>query len=109
MTLIGVFIFAIVEREWIYDKIGEFATWLRLEPVAGPFVLAGILAMGEVFFIPSSLLTVLSGFAFEKAYTTHRYAIIVGTISSWIGISLGALITMGLGRFVFQQYALSLQ
>lgn len=102
LTLIAVFIVAIIERDWIYDRIGDFTSWLKENPVAGPFVLAGILALGEIFFIPSSLLTVLAGFAFEKAYTHHKYAIIVGTVSGWIGISLGALITMGLGRFVFQ-------
>lgn len=101
LTLVAVFIFAIVERDWIYDRVGDFTNWLKLNPVAGPFVLAAILALGEIFFIPSSLLTVLAGFAFEKAYTHHKYAIIVGTISAWFGISLGALITMGLGRFVF--------
>lgn len=101
MILIAVFIFVIVERDWIHDRIGEFSDWLALNPVAGPFVLAGILALGEVFFIPSSLLTILAGFAFEKAYTNHKYAVVIGTLSSWIGVSFGAIITMGLGRFVF--------
>ena len=101
LTLVVFFIFTVVERRWIYDRIGDFSEWLKVHPNGGPFVLAGILAIGEVCFVPSTLLTILSGFAFEKAYTTHRYAIIVGTIASWVGISVGALISMFLGRFVF--------
>lgn len=108
MTLFSVLITVIVERDLIVKKSEDFCDWLRLHPNGGPWVLAGILMVGEVCFMPSSILTVVSGFAFKKAYDNFEKAMIVGTFFSWIGISLGAIITMFLGRFVFYEQASSL-
>jgi uncharacterized membrane protein YdjX (TVP38/TMEM64 family) len=68
-------------------------------------VVSALVMVAEILFLPSTLLTVAAGFAFKKSYKSHEFSIFVGTVSGWVGISLGAIITMALGRFVFQEQA----
>ena len=85
-----------------------FIEWMTANPVGGPFALSVVMCLGEIFFLPGSLLTVGAGFAFKKAYGNTQYAVIVGSLSTWVGISVGAVITMLLGRFVFKNQAVRL-
>ena len=103
IILAVVFIWVIVERQYVYDQISVFTKWMAQHPVGGPFMLSLVMCLGEIFFLPGSLLTIGAGFAFKQAYIHTHYALIVGSISAWIGISIGAIITMLLGRFVFKE------
>lgn len=109
ITLVSACIFVFTERKDIYDKSGQFIDWIRANPNAGPPVMALVMCLGEVFFIPSTVLTVLAGFAMEKVYKQKTTALVMGTAVGWVGISIGAMFTMFLGRFVFQQQAKELQ
>jgi uncharacterized membrane protein YdjX (TVP38/TMEM64 family) len=63
-VLVSVLITVIAEKDLIYQKSEDFNVWLRDHPNSGPFVLAAILMVGEICFLPSTVLTVVAGFAF---------------------------------------------
>ena len=76
--------------------------------MGGPFSLSFAFMLGEVFFIPGSLLTIGAGFAFKRAYMSTSFALMYGSVACWLGASVGAIITMLLGRFVFHDQAMKL-
>ena len=100
---ITVFIIVVVQRQNIYDRISLFTNWMSKHAVLGPFVLSVVIMLGEVFFIPGTLLKMGAGYAFKRAYKDTVHAIVIGSVSAWTGISIGAVITMLLGRFVFKE------
>lgn len=79
-----------------------------MNPFYGPFCLAGVHALSEIFFIPGSILTVGAGWAFKEAYHDFQFAMIVGSVSSQIGAMVGAVMTFLLGRYVFYDTAVYL-
>ena len=103
ISLAAVFVYVVIERQYVYDQIGIFTKWMAIHPYLGPFTLSTVMMLGEIFFLPGSLLTIGAGFAFKRAYNHSEFALVVGSISAWVGISIGAVITMLLGRFVFKE------
>ena len=105
---VTVFVVVIIEREYICERISVFSAWMVLHPVLGPFVLSVVIMLGEVFFIPGTLLKIGAGYAFKSAYKNIGHAILIGSLSAWLGISFGAILTFMLGRFVFKEQALKM-
>ena len=105
LTLFGVFCTVISERSFIYDKIGLFIGWMSEHKVLGPLILCFAVMLGEVFFLPGSMLCIGAGFAFKRAYGELRFAMVVGSTACVIGASVGAILTMLLGRYVFRNAA----
>ena len=72
LTLFSIFVAGIVavilERYHIKQFLEDFIDWLSVNPLYGPFCLAGVHALSEIFFIPGSILTVGAGWAFKEAY-----------------------------------------
>jgi len=68
MVLVGVFVYVIIERDLIYQQIEVFIKWLAENPVEGPWILTLVVCLGEIFFLPGSLLCIGAGFAFKRAY-----------------------------------------
>ena len=92
----------------MYEKLEDFTSWMQKNPVEAPFILTFAMMIGEILFIPGSILKTGAGYAFKMAYKKQGYAIMVGSASAWIGISLGAIVTLLLGRFVFKHQALKI-
>ena len=66
--LITVAIVVIVKRDDIIDKLSVYILWMKNNPFDGPLTFTGLMFLGEVFFIPSTFLTVGAGFAFQEVY-----------------------------------------
>lgn len=54
--------------------------------------------------MPGSILTLGAGFAFKQAYDSVGKALLIGVPAVWLGASIGAAISMLMGRFVFQEW-----
>ena len=65
-------------------------------------MLAGVYVIATVLFLPGLILTLGAGFAFNQAYNSVGLAMLVGTLSVWVGASIGATIAFLLGRYVFR-------
>ena len=57
-----------------------------------------------VLMVPGSLLTLGAGFAFKKAYGSTLHAVLIGSLSVWVGASTGDIIAMLIGRFVLYSW-----
>ena len=106
--LFSMFVYVIVKRQSVYDKSEEYINWMSEHKVEGPFALSFMVMLGEIFFIPSSILTVGAGFALRRSFGNTAFALLYGTIACWLGASIGAIISMLLGRFVLHDYAMKL-
>ena len=100
IILAAAFVAMIVEGINIKDKINVFLNWVTIHPVEGPVVFTGIVVLTEVFMVPNVIMKIGAGFALKHAYKHTGKALLIGSITVCIGISIGQLILLGLGRFV---------
>ena len=56
-----------------------------------------------VAFIPGSILTVGAGWAFQLAYQSTWLALLVGTISVFVGAMVGSTLAFLLGKYIFRE------
>ena len=70
--------------------------------MSGPIILALVYMVSTVFLIPGSILTLGAGWAFQQAYGSTGVAVLVGTISVFIGAWCGSVIAFILGKYVFR-------
>ena len=59
--------------------------------------------ISTVFLIPGSVLTLGAGWAFQQAYDSTGVAVLVGTISVFVGAWCGSIIAFTLGKYVFRE------
>ena len=71
--------------------------------MAGPLILSLVYMISTVFLVPGSVLTLGAGWAFQQAYGNTGVAVLVGTLSVFIGAWAGSVIAFFLGRFVFRE------
>jgi len=56
-----------------------------------------------VCLVPGSILTLGAGWAFQQAFNSTGIAILVGSISVFVGAWIGSILAFLLGRFVFRE------
>ena len=104
LVLVLVIALVIVYRTQVATQLTLFMTWLSEHPVLGPFLLVIVYIIATVFFIPGSILTVGAGYAFNVAYGSIWKAVLIGGAAVWVGATIGASISMILGRFVLRDW-----
>ena len=100
---ITVITLAIIYRTWVSDVLSSFVTWISENPAIGSLCLALVYIVATVLFIPGSILTLGAGYAFGLAFKSIGWAILLGTISVFLGAWIGSLLSMLLGRYVFRE------
>jgi len=66
-----------------------------------------IYIVSTIFFVPGSFLTIGAGFAFATAYNSVTYGVIFGSLSVFVGASIGSIISFLLGRYFFRDFVKS--
>lgn len=105
VLLILAIILAFVFRAQVSEGLQSFATWIRNHKVLGPVLLMLAYIITTIAFIPGSILTLGAGWAFQQAYSATWVAVVIGTLSVWIGAEIGSCIAFLLGKFVFREQA----
>jgi uncharacterized membrane protein YdjX (TVP38/TMEM64 family) len=87
--------------------------WLSSHLLLGIFVVIIIYIIATILFIPGSILTIGTGYAFHQAlqHTTSNatfLAVLCSSVSVFIGATLGSIICFLLGRYLFRDYVLEL-
>ena len=107
LIIIGVLlllvVLAIVYRSEVSKAIQDFLTWVQNHRVSGPLILALVYVVCTVCLVPGSLLTLGAGWAFQQAYGSTGIAVLVGSVSVFVGAMIGLIIAFLLGRFVLRQ------
>ena len=74
-------------------------------PFLGSIILIVIFIFASVLLFPGQLLAIGAGYAYMYVYRNVQYALLIGTLTTWVGASIGANVAMLLGRYVFKDYA----
>lgn len=99
--LAGMFVYF----DQIKDRLNFFIIWVCHHQYQGPLLIVGVYVICELIFIPSTVVTVGTGFALREGYKSAAKAMIIGTPACFIGACLAAIISFLLGRYVFQECA----
>ena len=109
LLLLGAIVFLIVDYTgagYINEALTAFLDWVEDNIVAGTFAFAGVYVVCTVLFIPGSLLTLGAGYVFSRA-VGQGWGILLGTLSVWVGATIGACLAFLLGRFVLRDAAMA--
>jgi len=109
LLLLGAIVFLIVDYTgagYINEALTAFLDWTEDNIVAGTFAFAGVYVVCTVLFIPGSLLTLGAGYVFSRA-VGQGWGILLGTLSVWVGATIGACLAFLLGRFVLRDAAMA--
>lgn len=86
--------------------LSSFLAWVGRHPTEGAMAFAGVYALCVIFFVPGAALTLGGGFLFG-----HALGVGVGTLAAsiavFVGASIGALMSFGLGRCLLRDIAQS--
>jgi len=102
VVLVIVIIIAIFNFTYIKEQFVNFLGWLELNPLLGAFLFMGLYIVATVCFIPGLILTMGSGFAFSQATGNILVGTLIGTVSSWTGASIGAMLAFFISRYVLR-------
>jgi uncharacterized membrane protein YdjX (TVP38/TMEM64 family) len=86
-----------------------FIDWLSTHPASGILVVIVVYIVATVLFIPGSILTIGTGYAFRRVFSQSiMLAVLFSSIAVFIGASLGSIACLLLGRFLFREFVLEL-
>ena len=85
------------------EVIQDFLTWVQDNKVLGPLLLILVYIFCTVCFIPGSILTLGAGWAFQQAYDSTGIALVIGTLTVFIGAWIGSVCAFFLGKYVFRE------
>jgi uncharacterized membrane protein YdjX (TVP38/TMEM64 family) len=102
VVTIGYVIFDSLTSKHIPSVIGKLQDWIAENPEWGVFANALVYAIATVAFVPGSLLTVASGFAFASATNSPGLGTLLGSISVFVGASVGSIAAFLLARYMFR-------
>jgi len=88
----------------ILRMVSEFFKMISNHPVSSPFVISLMNFFAVIFMLPYSPLAFGTGWALNHSYKNMLLVLLVGTSSVWIGIFLGSIVAMLLGRFILKQF-----
>ena len=92
-----------IRPEETKEFLTEFLDWLSRHRFIGPFVLCVALAVATVLLLPGTIVTLGTGVALMKAYKSAWLAVLVGSLSVFIGTWLGSILAMLIARYLFRE------
>jgi uncharacterized membrane protein YdjX (TVP38/TMEM64 family) len=81
----------------------HFVEWVALHPVPGILAVILVYIVATVCFVPGSVLTVGTGYAFGRAFDSTFLGVVLASAAVFIGASLGSLSCLLLGRYLFRE------
>jgi len=81
-----------------------FLEWIKDNTIAGLFIYMVVYFIATVFFIPGSILTLGAGFIFSAAFGLGA-GVALGTLTVFLGASVGAIAAFFLGRYLLYDQA----
>ena len=88
--------------------------WLSSHLLLGIFVIILLYILATILFIPGSILTIGTGYAFHQALQQQQYsnavllAVVCSSVAVFVGATLGSILCFLLGRYMFRDYAIQM-
>ena len=82
--------------------------WLSSNLIIGVFVVIIVYILATILFIPGSILTIGTGYAFHQALQQQQYsksiilAVLLSSVAVFVGATLGSILCFLLGRYIFR-------
>ena len=80
----------------------QFLEWLQRHPYDGVLAVILVYVIATVCFIPGSILTLGTGYAFGKAMESTAYGVFLASVAVFLGASLGSIMSFLLGRYLLR-------
>ena len=106
LVLLGLIIYVIIDSlttKNLQSIIIEFLNWVEQNPIYGVLAFVLVYVVCTIFFIPGSILTLGAGFVFTASTSSLWTGVLLGTIATFIGASIGAILSFLLGRYLFRE------
>ena len=104
LMFLGFIIFVIIDASTtghVKKGIDAFLEWIQNNAVAGLFLFVLVYFIATVLFIPGAVLTLGAGFVFSSAFGLGG-GVALGTISVFLGASLGSIAAFLIGRYLLR-------
>merc|ERR1719182_984371 len=104
LMFLGFIIFVIIDASTtghVKKGIDAFLEWIQNNAVAGLFLFVLVYFTATVLFIPGAVLTLGAGFVFSSAFGLGG-GVVLGTISVFVGASLGSIAAFLIGRYLLR-------
>mmetsp|Transcript_23452 Transcript_23452/g.38813 ORF Transcript_23452/g.38813 Transcript_23452/m.38813 type:complete len:323 (+) Transcript_23452:50-1018(+) len=105
LVLIGILVFVIIDsftNRHVTTALRNFMEWVQIHPFQGALAVVLVYIVATVFFVPGSILTFGTGFAFGTAFDSVVLGVLVASTAVFIGAVLGSLAAFILGRYAFR-------
>lgn len=104
--ILGLGIIVVVEgviyRKSIDSALHRLIEWVATHPTLGILAVILVYILATVCFIPGSVLTIGTGYAFGKAFDSTFVAVSLSSLAVFVGASLGSLCCLLIGRYLFR-------
>ena len=95
-------IFDTMNEKHIENVMLDFLTWVEQHPYQGMLAVILVYIAATILFVPGSILTLGTGYAFGSASNSTAVGVALASISVFIGASLGSICSFLLGRYLFR-------
>ena len=88
--------------------------WLSSHLLFGIFVIILLYILATILFIPGSILTIGTGYAFHQALQQQQYrnavilSVFCSSVAVFVGATLGSIICFLLGRYMFRDHVVQM-
>jgi uncharacterized membrane protein YdjX (TVP38/TMEM64 family) len=113
LTLLGATaVFVVIDAKttkYVETFFAIFTDWLSTHPESGIVAVIVLYVVATVLFVPGSILTIGTGFAFHHAFSQSIIlAVLLSSMAVFIGACLGSIACFLLGRFLFRDIVLQM-
>jgi uncharacterized membrane protein YdjX (TVP38/TMEM64 family) len=102
LILIAIIVLVIVFNAEVKENFTSLIEWISKNAAIGSVILALVYIVATVFFIPGSILTLGAGYAFRLAFKNTGIAVLVGSLSVFVGAFIGACLAFLIGRYILR-------
>ena len=105
VVLVSCLIYVIVDTmndKRIESSILRFLTWVEQNPYQGMIAVVLVYIVATILFVPGSILTLGTGYAFGSATQNTALGVTLASTSVFIGASIGSICSFLLGRYLFR-------
>jgi len=92
----------IVYRKNLIEGLGKFCNWMQDHIELGPFLLAISFVVLTPLLIPATLVIVPTGLIMQRVFQNKLKAILIGSLTSFLGLWIGSLISFLIGRYIMR-------
>lgn len=100
-VLVSVILIIVFNRQ-VMEAISDFLAWVKENPVSGPVLVALLYFICTLLFIPGPIITWGTGLAFYQAYGSVWQAVVIGSVTIFIGAYASSIVAFLMGRYVFR-------